>query len=265
MSRRRRMKAGSNPGVRTIGVMPARSAAITQACTSCRSRLVCSMSIKAASNPASPMISTICGSGMPPTWVPRASPPPLMIRLTRFSCMASSQLRSSAEFSSHPPTPAARAPPSPACGGGLGWGLGPLTRMLADECFHPLDRRAGVGGVRLAGHEAVTRAGVELQFDLAAGVSPPLDQALHGFERDPLVIVAAEGEGGRQGDLLAAVEDRRWAALTHRRLIAPEGVVVLDQLGIPGLLGQVVAQQRVKHAPARNHEGDAGVDSPHPT
>ena len=56
------MKAGSKPGVRTIGVMPTRSAAITQACTSCRSKLVCSMSIKAASNPASPMISTICGS-----------------------------------------------------------------------------------------------------------------------------------------------------------------------------------------------------------
>jgi len=56
-----------SPGVRTIGVMPTRSATITMSCTSRRSKLVCSMSINAASNPASPMISTICGSAMPPT------------------------------------------------------------------------------------------------------------------------------------------------------------------------------------------------------
>ena len=71
------MKAGSNPGVRTIGVTPTRSAAITIACTSCRSKVVCSMSIKAASKPARPISSTICGSGMPPTCVPSASPPAL--------------------------------------------------------------------------------------------------------------------------------------------------------------------------------------------
>src|SRR6188474_3252991 len=45
------------------------------------------MSMKAASKPANPMISTICGSAMPPTWVPRASPPSLRIRFTRFSFM----------------------------------------------------------------------------------------------------------------------------------------------------------------------------------
>ena len=38
ISKSRRMKAGSNPGVRTIGVIPARSAAITASCTSCRSQ-----------------------------------------------------------------------------------------------------------------------------------------------------------------------------------------------------------------------------------
>src|SRR5437588_631273 len=45
------------------------------------------MSIKAASKPASPMISTICGSAMPPTCVPSARPPSLSIRFTRFSFM----------------------------------------------------------------------------------------------------------------------------------------------------------------------------------
>src|SRR5271169_3973091 len=49
------------------------------------------MSIKAASNPASPMISTICGSAMPPTWVPSARPPSLSIRFTRFSFMRPSR------------------------------------------------------------------------------------------------------------------------------------------------------------------------------
>ena len=48
------MKAGSKPGVRTIGVTPPPSAAITIACTSWRSKVVCSMSINAASNPARP-------------------------------------------------------------------------------------------------------------------------------------------------------------------------------------------------------------------
>ncbi|HUG38513.1 MAG TPA: hypothetical protein VML54_16255 [Candidatus Limnocylindrales bacterium] len=61
------MNAGSNPGVRTIGVIPTRSAAITMSCTSRRSKLVCSMSMKAASYPACPMISTIWASAMPPT------------------------------------------------------------------------------------------------------------------------------------------------------------------------------------------------------
>jgi hypothetical protein len=60
------MNAGSKPGVRTIGVMPTRSAAMTMSCTSRRSKLVCSMSMKAASKPAWPMISTIWGSAMPP-------------------------------------------------------------------------------------------------------------------------------------------------------------------------------------------------------
>src|SRR5690242_3688571 len=45
------------------------------------------MSIKAASKPASPMISTICGSAIPPTCVPSASPPSRNIRFTRFSFM----------------------------------------------------------------------------------------------------------------------------------------------------------------------------------
>src|ERR1700739_2356068 len=87
ISSSRRMKAGSNPGVRTIGVMPTRSAAITASCTSCRSKLVCSMSMKAASKPANPISSTICGSAMPPTWVPKARPPSRRMRLTRFSFM----------------------------------------------------------------------------------------------------------------------------------------------------------------------------------
>src|SRR5215831_411902 len=42
------------------------------------------MSMNAASKPASPMISTICGSAMPPTWVPSARPPSCRMRLTRF-------------------------------------------------------------------------------------------------------------------------------------------------------------------------------------
>src|ERR1700675_40178 len=87
MSRRRRMNAGAKPGVRTMGVMPTRSAAITMSCTSRRSKLVCSRSMNAASKPAWPMISTICGSAMPPTYVPSASPPSRRIFLTRFGCM----------------------------------------------------------------------------------------------------------------------------------------------------------------------------------
>ena len=43
------MNAGSKPGVRTIGVMPIRSAAMTMSWMSRRSKLVCSMSMKAAS------------------------------------------------------------------------------------------------------------------------------------------------------------------------------------------------------------------------
>src|SRR5207244_12465317 len=48
------------------------------------------MSMNAASKPASPMISTICGSAIPPTWVPNARPPWFRIRNTRFSFMTSS-------------------------------------------------------------------------------------------------------------------------------------------------------------------------------
>src|ERR1700731_4410997 len=49
------------------------------------------MSMNAASKPASPMISTICGSAIPPTCVPSASPPSLNIRFTRFSFMLPSR------------------------------------------------------------------------------------------------------------------------------------------------------------------------------
>src|ERR1700730_6863851 len=52
------------------------------------------MSMKAASKPASPMISTICGSAIPPTCVPSASPPSLNIRFTRFSFMLPSHAMS---------------------------------------------------------------------------------------------------------------------------------------------------------------------------
>ena len=34
-----------------------------------------------------PISSTICGSAIPPTWVPKARPPSLRMRLTRFSFM----------------------------------------------------------------------------------------------------------------------------------------------------------------------------------
>src|SRR5262245_51720590 len=88
MSSSRRTKAGSKPGVRTMGVMPTRSAASTMSCTSRKSKLVCSRSMNAASYPAWPMISTICGSAMPPTYVPSASPPSRKMRLTRFGCTA---------------------------------------------------------------------------------------------------------------------------------------------------------------------------------
>src|SRR5580693_6688436 len=47
--------------------------------------------MNAASKPASPMISTICGSAIPPTCVPSASPPSLNIRFTRFSFMLPSR------------------------------------------------------------------------------------------------------------------------------------------------------------------------------
>src|SRR5579862_7719643 len=274
ISRRRRMNAGWNPGVRTIGVMPMRSAAITQACTSCKSNVVCSMSIKAASNPASPMISTICGSGMPPTWVPSASPPCRMMHFTRFSCIAFS--RSCVARHPHPNPPplagegadwgAATSNPPPQAGeGGAraegvgGWGCH-SAGVLADEGFHPLDRRPCVGRVGLAGHEAVIGAAVELQFNLATALLPALDQALHGFERHPLVAVAAEHQGRRQKDLFAAVEDRRRAGFAHRRLVMPIGVVVFDELGVAGLFRQVVSQQRVEHAPAGNDKGQPRVD-----
>src|SRR5215471_21356923 len=46
--------------------------------------------MNAASKPASPMISTTCGSAMPPTWVPSARPPSRRMRLTRFSLIAPS-------------------------------------------------------------------------------------------------------------------------------------------------------------------------------
>jgi len=74
--------------IAAVGVTPIRSDAITIACTLCRSKVVCSMSIKAASKPARPISSTICGSGMPPTCVPSASPPSRRIFLTRFCCIA---------------------------------------------------------------------------------------------------------------------------------------------------------------------------------
>src|SRR5262245_688602 len=87
MSSRRRMNAGSNPGVRTMGVMPTRSAAMTICWMSRKSKLVCSMSMKAASKPAWPMISMIWGSAIPPVYVPSARPPSFRIFLTRFVCM----------------------------------------------------------------------------------------------------------------------------------------------------------------------------------
>src|SRR5258707_4266027 len=233
------MKAGSKPGVRTIGVMPTRSAARTISDTSCRSKAVCSMSMKAASNPASPMISTICGSAMPPVWVPRASPSSARMRFTRFSCMRSSRVLSLSRT--------------------VGDGTH-SARVLADERFHPLDCGPCEGRVGLAGHEAVISALVELQFDLAARLFPAGYKPLHGFERYPFVLVAAEDQRRRQMCFLAAVEDRRGAALAHRRLAAPEIVVVLDQLGIAGLLGEGIAQQRVEHAPARDHEAAPGID-----
>src|SRR5215472_10115287 len=46
--------------------------------------------MKAASKPASPISSTICGSAMPPTWVPSARPPSRRMCLTRFSLIAPS-------------------------------------------------------------------------------------------------------------------------------------------------------------------------------
>jgi len=61
------MKAGSKPGVRTSEVIPTRSAAITIDLTSPRVHRAVLESMNAASNPARPMISTICGSANTPT------------------------------------------------------------------------------------------------------------------------------------------------------------------------------------------------------
>ncbi len=48
------------------------------------------------------MISTICGSAMPPTCVPNASPPSRMMRFTRFSCIYPSRFDPIPSFPLHP-------------------------------------------------------------------------------------------------------------------------------------------------------------------
>ena len=54
------------------------------------------------------MISTICGSAMPPTCVPKASPPSRIMRFTRFSCITgSSVLRSELIYSADMTLPCA--------------------------------------------------------------------------------------------------------------------------------------------------------------
>src|ERR1044071_1646723 len=58
------------------------------------------------------------------------------------------------------------------------------SRMLADEPLHAFDRVAGVGCVRLAGHEAVIGAAIQFRLDLASGLLPALDEPLHRLDRD---------------------------------------------------------------------------------
>src|SRR5205814_738430 len=137
---------------------------------------------------------------------------------------------------------------------------GDSARMGADERLHPLDRRARIGRVGLAGHKAVIGALVELQFDVTARLFPAGDEPLHRLHRYPFVAVAAKDERRRQMHLVAAVEDRRRAALAHRRLVTPERVMIFHKLGIAGLLREVVAQERIEDAPARHDKGDPSVD-----
>ena len=85
-SSNRRIRFSSLPGMRIMDVTPTRSAAMIICVTRPRSKVVCSMSMNAASNPASPMISTTCGSANV-TYVPSASRFSRSAFLTLFSCM----------------------------------------------------------------------------------------------------------------------------------------------------------------------------------
>src|SRR6516162_2896291 len=127
--------------------------------------------------------------------------------------------------------------------------------VLADELLHPLDRRGGVGGVGFTGHEAVIGAFVELQFGIAARLVVVGDKAPHQLDRNPFVLVAAEDESRRQLAFLAALQHRWRRGVFVRRLGEPERVVQMDELLVAGLFREVVAEERVENAPARDHPG----------
>ena len=123
--------------------------------------------------------------------------------------------------------------------------------MLADELLHPQDRRGGVGCVGFAGHEAVIGAFVELQFSIAARLVVVGDKAPHQLDRNPFVLVAAEDESRRQLAFLAALQHRWRRGVLVRRLGEPERIVQVHELLVAGFFRKVVAEEPVKHAPAR--------------
>src|SRR5438477_10385223 len=106
--------------------------------------------------------------------------------------------------------------------------------MGADERLHPLDRRASIGRVGLAGHKAVIGALVELQFDVTARLFPAGDEPLHRPHRYPFVAVAAKDERRRQMHLVAAVDYRRPAALSPCRVVTPERWMLFHNHSIAG-------------------------------
>src|SRR5271168_5409571 len=147
------------------------------------------MSMKAASKLASPMISTICGSAIPPTCVPSASPPWLSIRFTRFSCMLPSRESGSILGAGELTQQRNRSPPNRFHTGFRLRGLG----VQGETSYQPLGRSdeeqmsslikeetvAFVRGVAAEARRVVTPCGEGRMFWHVWGDGPPL-ALLHG-------------------------------------------------------------------------------------
>src|SRR3982074_1601177 len=85
----------------------------------------------------------------------------------------------------------------------------PLRAVLLDEGRHRLERLHRVGIERMLVEEGVLAAPQQQQFPLAAGTCIFGGEALGELARGPFVLDSLDHNGGRQIDLLAALDRER--------------------------------------------------------